>query len=212
MTTKALKTLLILLCLAQTIAAQTYLKGDCTPLHDADLLFYSPAGSNAITEVTSGFKGRKIDHVAVFLRIGGMPYTLEATHRGVILQPMDSTEARHRRRGEQVYVGRVKRNLAIQASLRHALQHLGKPYDFFFEPDDSAIYCSELIQKSYRDKNGKPTFAPIPMSFHNQQGQITNEWKDYYQKAGRNVPEGAPGSNPGQLSNDQRITILYRLF
>ncbi|SFG41188.1 YiiX/YebB-like N1pC/P60 family cysteine hydrolase [Prevotella sp. KH2C16] len=207
-----IRILLLSLCLTQGLAAQPSLKGDCSHLRDADLLFFAPGKGNAITDVTSGFAGRGIDHVAIFVRIGGTPCTLEATHRGVIVQPMDSTIARHERRNEQVYVGRVRKGLDIPASLGNALRYLGKPYDFFFEPGDSALYCSELVQKSYCDKRGAAVFAPIPMSFHNDKGEITEYWKAYYRKAGRQVPEGAPGSNPGQLSRSKRIRILYQLF
>ncbi|PTL33071.1 hypothetical protein C7120_00065 [Prevotella sp. oral taxon 376] len=212
MTGKQLKSLLLLLCLTQGLAAQTPIKGDCSLLRDADLIFFSPADGNAITEVTEGFQGRAIDHVAIFLRIAGMPYTLEATHRGVVVQPIDSTLTRHSRHGRQVFAGRITDGLDIKASLRNALRHLGKPYDFFFEPDDSALYCSELVQKAYQDTAGRPIFEPIPMSFHNARGEITDYWKDYYRKAGKTVPEATPGSNPGQLSRSKRLSILYRLF
>ena len=195
MTGKQLKSLLLLLCLTQGLAAQTPIKGDCSLLRDADLIFFSPA-----------------DHVAIFLRIAGMPYTLEATHRGVVVQPIDSTLTRHSRHGRQVFAGRITDGLDIKASLRNALRHLGKPYDFFFEPDDSALYCSELVQKAYQDTAGRPIFEPIPMSFHNARGEITDYWKDYYRKAGKTVPEATPGSNPGQLSRSKRLSILYRLF
>jgi hypothetical protein len=34
--------------------------------------------------------------------------------------------------------------------LRHHLKSfLGKPYDFHYAPDDTAIYCSELVYKAY---------------------------------------------------------------
>lgn len=212
MTGRRLKSLLPLLCLAQGLAAQTCLKDDCSLLRDADLLFFSPDDGNAITDVTSGFQGRRVDHVAIFLRIAGMPCTLEATHRGVVVQPIDSTLTRHSRHGGQVFVGRITEGIDIEASLRNALRHLDKPYDFFFEPDDSALYCSELVQKAYRNADGSLVFEPIAMSFHDNRGIITDYWKDYYRKAGKTVPEAAPGSNPGQLSRSKRLRILYRLF
>ena len=47
------------------------------------------------------------------------------------------------------------------------------------------------------------------MSFHDKSGEITVFWKEYYSKAGMTVPEGAQGSNPGELSREPKIKMLY---
>jgi hypothetical protein len=49
------------------------------------------------------------------------------------------------------------------------------------------------------------------MSFHDNSGEITNFWKEYYRKAGKEVPEGAPGSNPGDLSRNPKVKIIGQL-
>lgn len=206
-------TIIIALLLASLpLMAQEYINGNTEKLRNGDLLFFSPATSNAITEVTSGFSGRSIDHVAIFLRVANMPYTLEAVSRGVVLQPIDSTVVRHSRNGESIYAGRVADSLDVAVSIANALKELGKPYDFFFEPTDSAVYCSELIERSYRQTDGQKTFSTIPMSFHDASGKITGYWTAYYQRAGKSVPEGVPGTNPGQLSRSRRLRIIYQLY
>lgn len=204
--------IIALLLAALPLMAQEYINGSTEKLRDGDLLFFSPPVSNAITDVTSGFSGRSIDHVAIFLRVASSPYTLEAVRRGVVLQPIDSTVVRHSRNGESIYIGRVTDSLDVAASIANALKELGKPYDFFFEPTDSAVYCSELVERSYRQTDGQKTFSTIPMSFHDASGKVTAYWTEYYRRAGKAVPECCPGTNPGQLSRSRRMRIIYQLF
>ena len=78
--------------------------------------------------------------------------------------------------------------------------------------DDSAFYCSELVQKCYLDADGHEIFPAIPMSFHDKTGIVTPFWKDYYARRGLEVPEGEPGSNPGDLSRSRHLSILFRFF
>lgn len=173
-------------------------------LCEGDLLFCAQVKGNNITDVTQGVGGMKIDHVAIFHRQGGRTFALEAIHSGVGLTPIDSFMARR----EAVLAARLRDTLGVARSVERALGFIGRPYDFNFMPDDSAFYCSELVQKCYRDSRGELVFKPIPMSFHDQSGRITPYWHDYYARQGLQVPEGEPGSNPGDLSRSAAICIL----
>ncbi len=188
------------------------LNGNYKKLKEGDLLFYVTSTGDPIADVTTGFGNNAITHVAIFHRIHRKIYTLEAIHKGVVLQPLDSLLSLRKNKKVHILVGRVNHDLDKKASVGHALHYLGRPYDFYFEPGDSAIYCSELIQLCYKDKQGQEIFKTIPMSFHNSKGIITEYWKRYYNTAGKKVPEGLPGSNPGQLSRSKKINILYQLF
>ena len=199
-------------CCLFALHCQAYGQCTLTDLRSGDLLFFAPAKDNAITKVTQGIGDVAIDHVAIVHRTNSSITTIEAVHRGVVEMPIDSTWARTRQKSETVIVGRINGGLDIPASIARALQHLGKPYDFFFEPSDSAIYCSELVQKAFVDIEGKPAFHTIPMSFHTPDGKILPYWTEYYRRAGKTVPEGALGTNPGQLSRSRRLIILGRLY
>ena len=199
-------------CCLFALHCQAYGQCTLTDLRSGDLLFFAPAKDNAITKVTQGIGDVAIDHVAIVRVTDSVITTIEAVHRGVVEMPIDSTWARTRQKSETVIVGRINGGLDIPASIARALQHLGKPYDFFFEPSDSAIYCSELVQKAFVDIEGKPLFHTIPMSFHTPDGKILPYWTEYYRRAGKTVPEGAPGTNPGQLSRSRRLIILGRLY
>ena len=199
-------------CCLFALHCQAYGQCTLTDLRSGDLLFFAPAKDNAITKVTQGIGDVAIDHVAIVHRTNSSITTIEAVHRGVVEMPIDSTWARTRQKSETVIVGRINSVLDIPSSIARALQHLGKPYDFFFEPSDSAIYCSELVQKAFVDIEGKPVFHTIPMSFHTPDGKILPYWTEYYRRAGKTVPEGALGTNPGQLSRSRRLIILGRLY
>ena len=199
-------------CCLFALHCQAYGQCTLTDLRSGDLLFFAPAKDNAITKVTQGIGDVAIDHVAIVHRTNSSITTIEAVHRGVVEMPIDSTWARTRQKSETVIVGRINGGLDIPASIARALQHLGKPYAFFFEPSDSAIYCSELVQKAFVDIEGKPVFHTIPMSFHTPDGKILPYWTEYYRRAGKTVPEGALGTNPGQLSRSRRLIILGRLY
>lgn len=195
---------LTLLLSAVCVSAQRLEGVGMGSLCEGDLLFCAQEKGNNITDVTQGVGGMKIDHVAIFHRQGGRTFALEAIHSGVGLTPIDSFMARR----EAVLAARLRDTIGVARSVERALGFIGRPYDFNFMPDDSAFYCSELVQKCYRDSRGELVFKPIPMSFHDQSGRITPYWHDYYARQGLQVPEGEPGSNPGDLSRSSAICIL----
>ena len=85
---------------------------------------------------------------------------------------------------------------------------VGKPYDDLYLPGDSAVYCSELVQMNYVTPAGQAVFGTIPMSFHDSTGRVLDEWVDFYSRRGMAVPEGAHGTNPGELSRRDEVTII----
>lgn len=196
-------------------------------LRGGDLLFVVNGQGNNITDVTDGVDGLGIDHIAVF----SDGNVIEAIPEyGVVENPLDSFLVRLSDR-ESVLVGRIE-GLDVEESVTNARKFLGKPYDDIFMPSDSAIYCSELVQKSFvfkdglkeRDQNVKEVdskatgsgtkhfvFGTIPMSFHDSTGNVTEFWTKFYSARGLAVPEGEPGTNPGQLSRDPNVKILGRL-
>ncbi|MDO4511966.1 MAG: YiiX/YebB-like N1pC/P60 family cysteine hydrolase [Bacteroidales bacterium] len=196
-------------CWILTAAAFGSVKVD--DLRDADLLFVVNTKGNAITAVTEGTDSLPIDHVAVLYRDAVMqvPCVLQADYEGVRCSTLaqfctetvpDSSF--------MLLVGRVNCPIDAPASLNRAFSHLGKPYDFYYLADDSEIYCSELVQISYVDTQGRLIFSTIPMTFRNASGEIPEFWQSLYRKRGIPVPEGAPGTNPGELSRRKEVTIL----
>ncbi len=77
-------------------------------------------------------------------------------------------------------------------------------------PDNDDIYCSELVQFAFVDRKGQRIFQPIPMSFHNDEGQITDYWKTFYARHNMEVPEGWPGTNPSEMSQRKEVRIKHK--
>ncbi len=168
---------------------------DFEELQDCDLLFHVPDEGNCITDVTSGTDRISADHVAIFVRVEGIPMVIDATHRGVAVRLADSIKAE---KGHYIRV-RVPRT-DKHRTLQNALRFVGRPYDYKFHAGDNEIYCSELVQKSYVGIDGKRLFNTIPMSFHDDTGSVTKYWKDYYRERwNEEVPEGEEGTNPADI-------------
>lgn len=169
----------------------------CSSLREGDLLFHVASQGNNITDVTPGMT----DHVAICL--GGDSVVEAIPGKGVVVTPLG--EVLHREEGYYVK-GRVKKADAKQ-SVAHARRYLGLPYDSLFLPGNDAIYCSELVQLSMVDKRGKPLLQPVPMSFHDASGRITDYWTKFYERFGLPVPEGQPGTNPGELQQRRNVKV-----
>ena len=179
-------------------------------LQEGDLLFCCPDTANAITDVTSGVEQLPIDHVAVVHRIGGETgplFVIEAIKPMVCLTPIDTFLCKN----PQVIVGRVNTTFDIHNSIKRCLRMVGKPYDDLFLPGDSAVYCSELVQLNFVDSFGTLVFNPVPMSFHDATGLVTDYWREFYAERGMAVPEGEPGSNPGEMSQRPQVTIIGKI-
>ena len=190
--------------LAMALCAQV------TTLREGDLLFCCSAEPNAITAVTSGVEQMPIDHVAVVHRIGGeqgLLYVIEAVKPCVSLTPFTEFV----RYNPLLIVGRVNDDVDVCASIKRCLRMVGKPYDDLYMPGDSAVYCSELVQMNYVTSGGDLVFDAVPMSFHDDSGQVTDYWIDFYGQRGMKVPEGEPGTNPGELSRRHQVTIIGRI-
>ncbi|MBR4389034.1 MAG: hypothetical protein IKT00_07635 [Prevotella sp.] len=180
---------------------------DMSLLRDCDLLFHVSMEDNAITSVTEGTNLQKIDHVSIFLYREGRPYVIEAIDKGVVITPLDSVLVRS---GYHL-VGRVRGSLDKERTLHRAEAFLGRSYDHMFLSDNTAIYCSELVELSYVLTNGKKVFNTIPMTFTSTDGVILPYWQSFYAEHGMEVPEGQPGTNPGELSRRKCVKIKYVL-
>ena len=180
-------------------------------LHEGDLLFACSDSANAITAVTSGIDELPIDHVGVVHRIGGENgplYVIEAVKPVVCLTPIDTFLCQN----GAVIVGRVNVDLDVRRSVKSCLLMVGRPYDDLYLPGDSALYCSELVQRCFVNSEGELVFNTVPMSFHDATGQVTDYWKEFYSSRGMAVPEGEPGTNPGELSRRPQVTVIGKLL
>lgn len=180
-------------------------------LQCCDLIFVTSPRANAITDVTSGFSNLPFDHVAIYYEANGCPRIIESVPDGGV-QMKDLQQFVSENNEAHAYVARVTADYDAARTLRNAFLYVGRPYDHLFLADNDAIYCSELVQFSFVDKQGTLVFPPIPMSFHDSKGKITEYWIRFYKEHGMEVPEGLPGTNPGELSRRNNVTVVFQLF
>ena len=169
----------------------------CQSLRPGDLIFHVANTGNAITDVTPGM----IDHVVIY---AGQDTVIEAIpQRGVTttsLTDMFSREDGYYLKG---HVKGADRRLSVDCSRRY----IGLPYDSLYLEGNNAIYCSELVVESYVDRHGRRLLDQVPMTFRDTTGHIGSYWQQLYARHYMEVPEGAPGSNPSELSQRHGVTI-----
>jgi len=181
------------------VAVMALLSSGCQSLRQGDLLFHVAESGNAITDVTPGM----IDHVAICT---GADSVVEAIGKGVVVTALDTVLTREK----GYYIrGRVK-GLDAHRSIQIARSYIGRSYDNLYLPDNEDIYCSELVQLSMVNRKGQPLFETIPMSFHDASGHITDYWTDFYKQHQMAVPEGEPGTNPGELSQRKVVKLRHK--
>jgi hypothetical protein len=191
------------------------LVGDSEMLQHGDLLF-TQIGSdqNAISAVTEGYCGARVNHVGIVVKNNKGVFVLEAfppevrvTQLAVFLRRSNDVS------GNPRYIGaRLKPAYThlINPAIQFGLSRRDTPYDVLYLNDELALYCSELLVDMFKTaNNGTPFFTEHPMSFRDLvSGEILPAWVEYYERFGMDVPDGEPGSNPGDISKDVRLVIL----
>jgi hypothetical protein len=180
-----------------------------------DLLF-TQLGSdqNAISAVTEGYKGARVNHMGVVVKNNLGWFVLEAFPPEVRVTQIDVFLRRsaHPATQEQRYIAARLAHTwqpLVPPAVQFGLARRDVPYDDLYLTDPSRLYCSELVVDMFRDANhGVDFFVEKPMSFRDP---VTHEvlpaWKEYYAHFGMEVPDGQPGSNPGDISRDSRLEV-----
>ncbi len=168
---------------------------------------------NAISAVTEGYKGARINHVGMVVVNPFGDFVLEAfppevrlTHIKVFLNRSKDGSGNHR-----YMAARLKQEYQhlIPAAVSQGLKRRDIPYDRLYLTGKTALYCSELIAGIFKHANdGVPFFKESTMSFRDiKTGEIHEYWIKYYDYFGMPVPEGEPGSNPGDMSKDDKLHV-----
>ena len=180
-----------------------------------DLLFTQIGPpDNAISAVTEGYRGARVNHMGVVVLNKYGTYVLEAFPPEVRVTSL----AVHLRRSESKLESPrfIHARLAdeyqplIPGAIFYGLARRDVPYDAVYLTDELALYCSELVVDMFKHANGGVEFfSEHPMSFRDPAtNEIHPSWIAYYEKFGMDVPDGEPGSNPGDISRDPRLHIL----
>ena len=158
----------------------------------------------AISAATGGEQPLNLIHVAIAEVEDGRTWIIDATIKhGVDRHPLDTFLRDFTLRDGSLPVFEVKRlkdTRLAWLSVDNAKRFLGLPYDNAFLPENEALYCSELVYVSYRQKDGKPIFTSAPMNFKNADGEFPAYWQQLFRRLGQPIPQDVPGTNPQAMA------------
>jgi hypothetical protein len=184
---------------------------------EGDILFQdSDCGPfcEAIEKVTTGYKGARLSHVGMLIKINGEWKVIEAISKGVVLTPLDSflIRAYDDAGNPKVLVGRLQDEFKplISDAKVYMLSLVGHEYDDVFDINNDRYYCSELLYEGFKSANqGKDVFHLFPMTFKDPDTKLTfNIWEYYFKELNCKIPENELGLNPGGISRSDKIDII----
>lgn len=188
-------------------------------LKNGDLLFQDlDCGElcEAIEKVTYGYKNANLSHVGiVYIDESNNEWVIEAISESVSKTPIDTflNRSLDEHGHPKVIAGRVRKAFEpiVDSAVAEAMEYIGKPYDHQYGIMNQAVYCSELIYKSFFVAyNYHPFFELKPMTFIDPETEkIFPAWKNYFSELNIPVPEGKPGINPGAISRSNNIKIVH---
>lgn len=164
-------------------------------LQNGDLLFMRDNSefSKAIIETT-----KEYSHVGIFF--DGMIYHTSRKY-GVVKQKLED----FLREGNwDVDIFRYP-EIDCEIVQERAEKYLGCDYNHSFYPDNGCFYCSQYIAEIL------PIFDSIPMKFNDEEKDVSDYWKKYYDELGVDVPVGVLGTNPSQISKCEKIKLIGKL-
>lgn len=181
-------------------------------LQNGDLLFVTAKNtglSGAINNVTQKTDVANFDHVGIVKKEGKNYYVLHAAPKGGSQkQDLESFIEDQASEGQGIVSYRLKPEFqsTISAALENAEKLLGKPYNFNYILNDNSLYCSDFIERIFRQNH---IFKLEPMTFIDPKTGNTNEfWQEFYSKKGLKVPEGELGCNPNGLASSEKIFLV----
>jgi len=184
-------------------------------LENGDLLFVPAADSGlsgAIDNVTQTEKKTSYDHIGIVKRESAKIYVLHAAPKGGSQkQNLNSFIKEQIKSGQRIDVYRLKSEFrfSIPNSVAKAETLVGKPYNFNYILDENSYYCSDFVERSFRDFR---IFQLEPMTFIDPKTGKTNAfWEKFYKEKHLEVPEGKPGCNPNGLAASGKLEKIGEL-
>lgn len=184
-------------------------------LENGDLLFVTAKEtglSGAINNVTRKQDHASFDHMGILEKNKKGDFVLHAAPAGGSQrQSLKEFLKDQKDDGQRVIVYRLKAQYknAVPAAISKANAMLGKPYNFNYILDENSYYCSDFVERAFRNDH---IFRLEPMSFTDPETGKTNVfWEEFYQKKNLKVPEGEPGCNPNGLAASDKLERIMEL-
>ena len=181
-------------------------------LQNGDLIFvglpmdYDAEGGSmdeAIASATGAEGELNLIHVAIAEVQADSVWIIDATIKhGIDRHPLDTflTDFTLNDGSLPEFIIKRVEGVDADAAVEKAKTFCGRAYDTKFLPDNEELYCSELVQLSYLDADGKEVFESRPMNFLASDGTMPQYWEWLFGLLGMEVPQGVPGTNPHDMS------------
>lgn len=184
-------------------------------LKNGDLLFVTAKEtglSGAINNVTQKQKNASFDHIGIVEKSKDGIFVLHAAPKGGSQkQEIKDFLKDQSEEGQRIIVYRLKSEYqkSIPSALEKAESMVGKPYNFNYILDENSYYCSDFIERAFRQDH---IFKLEPMTFIDPKTGKTNVfWEEFYQKKNLKVPEGELGCNPNGLAASEKLERIMEL-
>ncbi len=184
-------------------------------LKNGDLLFVTAQQENlsgAINRVTQTKKTENYDHIGIVEKTKTSIFVLHAAPKGGSQKELLTDFMKNQtENNSEVYVYRLKKDdqNAVPKALEKANLLLGKPYNFTYVLNDETLYCSDFIERIFRENQ---IFELKPMTFINPKtGKPDDFWVNFYQQKNMEVPEGKLGCNPNGLAGSDKLIKIKKL-
>lgn len=184
-------------------------------LQNGDLLFVTAKEtglSGAINNVTQKQETATFDHIGILEKEGHKMFVLHAAPKGGSQKQSLKDFIKDQKKDQQnVVVYRLKPEYqkSIPEAIEKANSMLGKPYNFNYILEEGSYYCSDFVERAFRDDH---IFTLEPMTFVDPKtGKVNTFWEDFYGKKNLKVPEGEPGCNPNGLAGSEKLEAIGEL-
>ncbi|ASW76031.1 hypothetical protein IQ37_08545 [Chryseobacterium piperi] len=184
-------------------------------LQNGDFLFVTAKEtglSGAINNVTQKQKTASFDHIGIVEIKNQQFYVLHAAPKGGSQkQSLNEFIKEHTAEKQSIVVYRLKAPFqnTIPTAIEKAESMLGKPYNFNYILDENSYYCSDFIERAFRNDH---IFTLEPMTFIDPKTGKTNMfWEEFYKKKNLKVPEGELGCNPNGLAGSDKLQRIKEL-
>ena len=182
-------------------------------IENGDFIFVEAENKNlsgAISRVTENNQIISFDHIAIVEKDKNKFYILEASVKnGSHKMKLKNFLANNKQTKLVLYRLKTDYKFSIPDAIIKANSLLGKPYNSTYILNENSYYCSDFIERRFRNAN---IFELNPMTFINPKTGKTDEfWQSFYEKLNVEVPEGKLGCNPNGLSQSTKIEKIIVL-